>query len=70
MENQAMGNILSAADLRRWARSCAAHANNTTDPVEQQKLLRMEASFLELANTQEWLGGIVRRDTTPLHPTG
>ena len=30
----------------------------------------MEASFLELANTQEWLGSTVRREKMPLHPTG
>ena len=65
-----MRNILSAADLRRWARSCAAQANNTKDPVEQEKLRRMEASFLELANAQEWLGSTVRREKMPLHPTG
>jgi hypothetical protein len=44
-------------DLRRWAAQCAEKAQHAKTPEERTRLLRMQASVLELAKTQDWLDG-------------
>jgi hypothetical protein len=47
-----------AATLRRWAMECAAVADNPkTKPEERERLLKMRAALLELAEAQDWLDG-------------
>ena len=59
---------MDAASLRRWAMQCGAQA---TDPRasgdERERLLKMRAALLQVANTQDWLAG---RSWTGLQPTG
>jgi hypothetical protein len=48
----------SAADLRRWAMQCYDHATDPqTSGDERDRLLRMRASLLELADQEDWLNG-------------
>ena len=53
-----MNTNISAAGLRRWAAQCAERAKDpmTTGP-EYERLTKMKAALLELAETQEWLDG-------------
>ena len=56
-----MTGTLDSINLRRWAADCATQANNpraTGD--ERDRLLRMRASLLVLAETDDWQQGVTR----------
>lgn len=58
-----MVDTMSAADLRRWAMRCFADANNARcSGADRERLLKMHAALLELANSADWLAG---RKTAP-----
>ena len=48
---------MSAAEFRQQAMVCAARAAAAQDPHEREALLRKRASFLALADTEDWLNG-------------
>jgi hypothetical protein len=53
-----MTDLLAASTLRRWASQCAAQANNPrSSGDERDRLLKMRAALLDLAETQDWLNG-------------
>ena len=52
-----MSEHLSAAELRRWATRCAAEANDASDAEARDRLNKMRAALLQLAQTQDWLDG-------------
>jgi hypothetical protein len=54
----AMPDTLSAIDLRRWAAQCAQKAEDVNrSGDERDRLLRMHASLLALAESADWLAG-------------
>jgi hypothetical protein len=58
-----MTNLDNAAVLRRWAMQCAAQADDPhASGDERERLLKMRAALLELAEMQDWLEG--ERDRT------
>jgi hypothetical protein len=62
-----MTDMLSSADMRRWAMQCAAQADDPRiSGDERERLLTMRTALLELAQTQDWLEGQLR----DLRPTG
>jgi hypothetical protein len=53
-----MPDTLSAIDLRRWAAQCAQKADDANRSSEERdRLLRMHASLLALADSADWLAG-------------
>jgi hypothetical protein len=53
-----MTDLMDAITLRRWAMQCAAEANDPrVSGDERDRLLRMRAALLDLANMQDWLDG-------------
>jgi hypothetical protein len=53
-----MPDTLSAIDLRRWATQCAQKADDVNRSAEERdRLLRMHASLLALADSADWLAG-------------
>lgn len=53
-----MPDKMQAAMLRRWARQCAAQADNPrASGAERERLLKMQTALLEMADTQDWLDG-------------
>ena len=56
--NATVTDTLSASELRQWADRCLAQANDprrTGD--ERDRLMRMRASLLHLAENADWLEG-------------
>lgn len=58
LKAEPMTDCLSAPDLRRWAVRCLTQAN---DPrcfaEERERLLKMHAALLALADNADWLQG-------------
>jgi hypothetical protein len=53
-----MNTNISASDLRRWAMQCNAQASNPlTSGDERDRLVKMRAALLTLAENQDWLDG-------------
>ena len=53
-----MTDTLSGAELRRWAERCIAQANDPrSSGDERDRLMRMRASLLHLAENADWLNG-------------
>ena len=48
---------MTAEELRRWAEKCKLACESTQDEEERSRLSRMCEAILELAQTEEWLGG-------------
>lgn len=53
-----MVDMMSAAELRRWAMRCFADANDARcSGDERERLLKMYSSLLALASSADWLAG-------------
>jgi hypothetical protein len=50
----------NSADLRRWAMQCGARASAAACADERERLTRMREALLDLADNEDWLGGMVR----------
>ena len=48
---------MTAEELRRWAEKCKLAYESTQDEEERSRRTRMYEAILELAQTEEWLGG-------------
>jgi hypothetical protein len=51
----------TSADLRRWALQCGARASTAASGDERERLSRMREALLDLADNEDWLSGIARR---------
>lgn len=52
----------TSADLRRWAMQCGAQASAAASSAdERERLLKMREALLDLADTEDWLSGMTRR---------
>ncbi len=59
-----MNTNLSAAELRRWAAQCDAHAKAPmASGQEHERLIKMRDGLLAVAEQQEWLEGSSCRQT-------
>ncbi|HKY86672.1 MAG TPA: hypothetical protein VJL90_07940 [Pseudorhodoplanes sp.] len=64
-----MTDLDNAATLRRWAMQCAAQADDPhASGDERDRLLKMRAALLDLAETQDWLDGGRRRSMQRQQP--
>jgi len=53
-----MTDTLTASELRHWAALCLVQANDPRrSGGERDRLMRMRASLLHLAENADWLGG-------------
>lgn len=53
-----MTDMLSASDLRRWAARCLSESDHARcSASDRNRLLKMHATLLELANNADWLEG-------------
>lgn len=59
-----MNTNMTAAELRRWAAQCDAHARDPmTSGADHERLVKMRDGLLAVAETQEWLEGASLRKT-------
>ncbi len=48
---------MTAEELRKWAEKCKIAFESTQDEEERSRLTKMYDAILELAQTEDWLGG-------------